>query len=144
MPNQYVPDRMVIKSIIERKRYAAGVAEDTVNAFASEAFKQHPGATNQIGHVRSSSLFLSDVAGKPVKTEKATGPGVPRRWPSGFSLVAHSGGARYDDPDDNAYEYEHTDPDAEVPDETDSGRASPVRPFRGCAVEIECHVLRVA
>ncbi len=29
----------------------------------------------------------------------------PPRWPAISSLAAHSGGARYDDPDDNAYEY---------------------------------------
>jgi hypothetical protein len=40
------------------------------------------------------------------ETKKATGPGCfPRRWPSVLA-VAHLGGARNDDPDDNAYDYE--------------------------------------
>ena len=38
--------------------------------------------------------------------KKATGSGFPRpRWPASFFLAAHSGGARYDDPDNNGYEY---------------------------------------
>jgi hypothetical protein len=47
---------MVVNSVVEGKRYSAGIAEEAINAFARQAFEQYCCAVHQVRHMKKFSL----------------------------------------------------------------------------------------
>ena len=47
VPNQDVPDRMVVHGVIERQRNATGVAENAFHLFVHKALEEHSCSTHQ-------------------------------------------------------------------------------------------------
>ena len=58
VPNQHVPDLMIVKRVVEGKGDASGVTEHAIDVFADQAFEQDVGTAHQIRHRLGLDSFL--------------------------------------------------------------------------------------